>query len=152
MNGRHYFSLSTTADKIGILIAASMAGIGLFFATTSWTYILFAAVIGVCFGCADLLYLLQKKWPRAIAVFAMVMIASTLRDLLFPTLGRGEKGLVLFQFLGLMLSVAMTVVAMADWIEPKKRLAEPPLQTPVSVTPAARAPVAPPSGTEGGSR
>lgn len=123
MNARHYFSLSMTANKIGILLAATMAGLGLFLATTYWIYVFFAIVIGVCYGTADLLRLLRTKWPRAIAVGVNVLIATTLRDLLFTTLSREEKGLLLFQFLGLMLMVAMTVVAFADWIESRKGLA-----------------------------
>jgi len=132
------------------LLAATMAGLGLFLATTSWTYVLFAVVFGVCYGCADLLHLLQKKWPRAVAVFAMVMIASTLRDLMFTTLGRGERALVIFQFLGLMLVAAMTVVAIADRMEPRRGLAnKSPLPAPASGTPASGAPVAPPPGIAG---
>jgi hypothetical protein len=120
MSEPHYFSLRTTSDTVAILVIMAVGGFGFFIVNPPLAFLFSAVVIGLLFGVADSWHLLDKKWPRAVALFVLVMSAAEARDLLFTGLGSGARFLASLQFLAFAIIAAMMVVQVKQLVARKE--------------------------------
>ena len=72
------------------------------------------------FGVADSWHFLDKKWPRTLALFVLVMLAAEARDLFCPRLGSVARFLASLQFLAFAIITAMMVVQIKELMTRKE--------------------------------
>ena len=72
------------------------------------------------FGVADSCHFLDKKWPRVIATFVLVMLAAVARDRLNLKPGSGAYFLAMLQFVAFAIIAAMMVVQFKELVVRKE--------------------------------
>ena len=120
MSEIHYFTLRTTSNKVAILVMMAAGGVGFFVGASSFAFILSAVVIGLLFGVADTWHFFGRKWPRAIAVVVLVILAAEARDLFFAKLALGARYLASLQFMAFALIAATAVVQIKESVARKE--------------------------------
>ena len=120
MSVDHYFSLWTTANKFGALAMVTIGGCGFFFTPPTLEFWLSAIALGIGLGTADSRHWLDKRWPQALAIFLVILLASIERDRLNLRLELGGKFLVSIQFIAVAFVVVYLLVTMVDEIRRRR--------------------------------
>ena len=102
------------------MVMLIVGGVGFFIVYPPFVFLFSAVVTGILFGVADSWHFLDKKWPRAIATFTLVILAGVARDRLTPKLGSGAHFLAMIQFVAVALIAAMVVVQIKELVARKE--------------------------------
>ena len=116
----HYFSLRTTANKIGALAVVAVGGCGFFGTPPTLEFLFSAIVLGIVLGTAGSWHWLDTRWPRFLAIFLVLLLATIERDRLNPRLDLEGKFLVSIQFIAVAFVVVYLLVTIVDEVRRRR--------------------------------